>query len=153
MADEGQLVKLGNGRWARFRQLPVYAGDVRGALTLLTAVELDQHTQELLEAAEVSLDAYRQRGFSGLVEVPVATRTTVGFSALVTRAELSQVPPPVGTQPGLPGLRQVYGLFGRWAPIEQIGFVLEGDIFLNNNLGSGIGSYKIFKTDVSKKCE
>ncbi len=63
MAVEGQLVKLGNGRWARFRQLPVYAGDVRGALTLLTAVELDQHTQELLAAAEVSLDAYRQRGF------------------------------------------------------------------------------------------
>ena len=63
MAVEGQLVKLGNGRWARFRQLPVYAGDVRGALTLLTAVELDQRTQELLEAAEISLDAYRQRGF------------------------------------------------------------------------------------------
>jgi hypothetical protein len=63
MADEGQLVKLGNGRWARFRQLPVYAGDVRAALTLLAAVELDQHTQELLEAAEVSLDAYRLRGF------------------------------------------------------------------------------------------
>jgi hypothetical protein len=63
MADEGQLVKLGNGRWARYRQLPVYAGDVRGALTLLAAVELDQHTQELLEAAEVSLDAYRLRGF------------------------------------------------------------------------------------------
>ena len=63
MADEGQLVKLGNGRWARFRQLPVYAGDVRAALTLLAAVELDQATQELLEAAEVSLDAYRLRGF------------------------------------------------------------------------------------------
>jgi hypothetical protein len=92
----------------------------------------------ILGNLNISPDAYRQRGFSGLVEVPVATRTTVGFSALVTRAELSQVPPPVGTQPGLPGLRQVYGLFGRWAPIEQIGFVLEGDIFLNNNLGSGI---------------
>jgi hypothetical protein len=63
MADEGELVKLGNGRWARFRQLPVYAGDVRGALTLLTAVELDQRTQELLAAAEASLDAYRLRGF------------------------------------------------------------------------------------------
>jgi hypothetical protein len=63
MADEGQLVKLGNGRWARYRQLPVYAGEQRGALTLLAAVELDQHTQEVLEAAEVSLDAYRLRGF------------------------------------------------------------------------------------------
>ena len=63
MADDGQLVKLGNGRWARFRQLPVYAGDERAAVTLLAAVELDQQTQELLEAAEVSLDAYRLRGF------------------------------------------------------------------------------------------
>lgn len=63
MAQEGELVKLGNGRWARFRQLPVYAGDVPGALTLLAAVELDEHTQEMLEVAERSLDAYRQRGF------------------------------------------------------------------------------------------
>lgn len=63
MADEGQLVKLGNGRWARFHQLPVYAGDERAAVTLLAAVELDQKTQERLEAAEVSLDAYRLRGF------------------------------------------------------------------------------------------
>jgi undecaprenyl pyrophosphate synthase len=63
VAQEGELVKLGNGRWARFRQLPVYAGDVPGALTLLAAVELDDRTQEMLGAAEVSLDAYRLRGF------------------------------------------------------------------------------------------
>ena len=63
MAQEGELVKLGNGRWARFRQLPVYAGEVPAALTLLAAVELDQRTQEVLEAAERSLDAYRLRGF------------------------------------------------------------------------------------------
>ena len=63
MADEGELVKLGNGRWARFSQLPVYAGDVRGPVTLLAAVELDQRTQELLTAAEDSLDASRLRGF------------------------------------------------------------------------------------------
>ncbi len=63
MAVEGELVKLGNGRWARFRQLPVYAGEVRGPVTLLAAVELDQATQERLALAEVSLDAYRLRGF------------------------------------------------------------------------------------------
>ena len=63
MANEGQLVKLDNGRWARFRHLPVYAGDVREAVTLLTAVEVDEQTQELLSAAEASLDAYRLRGF------------------------------------------------------------------------------------------
>jgi hypothetical protein len=97
----------------------------------------------ILGNLNISPDAYRQRGFSGLVEVPVAPRAAVGFSALVTRAELSLVPPPTGPngqpgQPGLPGLRQVYGLFGRWAPIEPIVFLVEGDVFLNNNLGSGV---------------
>jgi len=97
----------------------------------------------ILGNLNISPDAYRQRGFSGLVEVPVATRATVGFSALVTRTEVSLVatPPRPDGQPGqqgLPGLRQVYGLFGRWAPIEPIVFVLEGDVFLNNNLGSGV---------------
>src|SRR5450631_2727222 len=97
----------------------------------------------ILGNLNISPDAYRQRGFSGLVEVPVAKRATVGFSALVTRTELSLVatPPRPDGQPGqqgLPGLRQVYGLFGRWAPIEPIVFVLEGDVFLNNNLGSGV---------------
>jgi hypothetical protein len=97
----------------------------------------------ILGNLNISPDAYRQRGFSGLVEVPVAPRATVGFSALVTRAELSLVPPPTGPngqpgQPGLPGLRQVYALFGRWAPIEPIVFMLEGDFFMNNNLGSGV---------------
>jgi hypothetical protein len=97
----------------------------------------------ILGNLNISPDAYRQRGFSGLVEVPVATRATVGFSALVTRAELSLIPAPTRPdgqpgQPGLPGLRQVYGLFGRWAPIEPIAFVVEGDVFLNNNLGGGV---------------
>jgi hypothetical protein len=85
----------------------------------------------ILGNLNISPDGYRQRGFSGLVEVPVAERATVGLSALVTRAELTLNAPS-------PGLRQVYGLFGRWAPIEPVVLVLEGDVFLNNNLGSGI---------------
>ncbi len=79
----------------------------------------------------ISPDAYRQRGFSGLVEVPVAERTTVGLSALVTRADLT---------PGTPSpvLRQVYGAFSRWAPIEPVVVMVEADVYLNNTLGSGI---------------
>jgi hypothetical protein len=97
----------------------------------------------ILGNLNISPDAYRQRGFSGLVEVPVAPRATVGFSALITRAELSLIPPPPHPdgspgQPGLPGLRQDYALFGRWAPIEPIVFMVEGDLFFNNNLGSGV---------------
>jgi hypothetical protein len=77
-------------------------------------------------------DAYRQRGFSGLVEVPVAERAAVGFSALVTRAELTS------PSTSLPGLRQVYAVFSRWAPVEPVVLMVEGDVFINNNLGSGV---------------
>jgi hypothetical protein len=86
----------------------------------------------ILGNLNVKPDAYRQRGFSGLVEVPVAERTTVGFSALITRAELTS------PSTSLPGLRQVYGVFSRWAPIEPVVLMVEGDVFINNNLGSGV---------------
>ena len=79
----------------------------------------------------VSPDAYRQRGFSGLVEVPVAERATVGFSALVTRAEVTAFAPS-------PGLHEVYAVFSRWAPVQQLVLVAEGDVFFNNTLGTGV---------------
>ena len=84
----------------------------------------------ILGNLNISPDGYRQRGFSGLVEVPVAERATVGFSALVTRAEL-------GPSTQSPSLRQVYAVFSRWAPIEPVVVMVEGDVFLNNTLGSG----------------
>ncbi len=79
----------------------------------------------------ISPDAYRQRGFSGLVEVPIAERATIGFSALVTRAELTLNAPS-------PGLHEVYAVFSRFAPFQQVAVVAEADLFYNNNLGSGI---------------
>ncbi|MGO9064219.1 MAG: hypothetical protein ACLPM8_05840 [Myxococcaceae bacterium] len=85
----------------------------------------------ILGNLNISPDAYRQRGFSGLVEVPVAERASVGFSALVTRAELSLSAPS-------PTLRQVYGAFSRWAPIEPVVVMVEADVYLNSTLGSGV---------------
>jgi hypothetical protein len=84
----------------------------------------------ILGNLDVSPDGYRQRGFSGLVEVPVAERATVGFSALATRADLTTSTPS-------PSLRQVYGPFSRWAPIEPVVIMVEADLFINNALGSG----------------
>ena len=52
MADVGELVKLGDGRWARFQQCPVVADGGPSGLALLVAVELDERTQRLLDAAE-----------------------------------------------------------------------------------------------------
>ena len=64
MAQEGELVKLGNGRWARFRQLPVYAGEVLGPRHPAgRGGARPAHAGVRPEAAEVSLDAYRLRGF------------------------------------------------------------------------------------------
>jgi hypothetical protein len=85
----------------------------------------------ILGNLNVSPDGYRQRGFSGLVEVPVAERASVGFSALVTRANLSTSSPS-------PVLRQVYGAFSRWAPIEPVVIMVEADVFINSTLGSGV---------------
>jgi len=48
LADIGELVKLGDGRWARFQQCEVSGT----GLSILVAVELDARTQRLLDAAE-----------------------------------------------------------------------------------------------------
>lgn len=60
MADIGELVKLGDGRWARYQQIAVNGT----GLSILVAVELDERTQRLLDAAEFGsareLDAPRE---------------------------------------------------------------------------------------------
>ena len=52
MADIGELVKLGDGRWARYQQCTVYGQEGASGLSLLVAVELDERTQRMLDAAE-----------------------------------------------------------------------------------------------------
>ena len=51
LADIGELVKLGDGRWARYQQCAV--DGPAGGLSILVAVELDERTQRLLDAAEL----------------------------------------------------------------------------------------------------
>ncbi|HLL54026.1 MAG TPA: hypothetical protein VK447_10790 [Myxococcaceae bacterium] len=54
-----------NGRWARFQRCTIVNSghqDFGDEVALLVAVELDEHYQELLTAAETSLESYRQRG-------------------------------------------------------------------------------------------
>ncbi|HTS82980.1 MAG TPA: hypothetical protein VMH40_20450 [Myxococcaceae bacterium] len=50
LADIGELVKLGDGRWARYQQCEVSS---TGGLSILVAVELDERSQRLLDAAEL----------------------------------------------------------------------------------------------------
>lgn len=73
---------------------------------------------------------YRERGFSGYGELTVAPRATVGLSALVSRGDSF-------VEGAAPYLRQAYGVFARWAPVLPVTFLLEGDAFTKNTLGSG----------------
>lgn len=75
MAYEGELVKLENGRWARFQRCQVH-GDQFAAerASILVAVELDDEQQALLRAAEGSLEIYwRLGGPAGNDELPLTT--------------------------------------------------------------------------------
>lgn len=69
MADIGELVKLGDGRWARYQQLEVSGT----GLSILVAVELDARTQRLLDAAEfgtaLDLDEAREEPQLELADV------------------------------------------------------------------------------------
>jgi hypothetical protein len=64
MAYEGELVKMENGRWARFQRCRIRNAGHQDSdeMFILVAVELDEHYQDLLSAAEMSLDSYRERG-------------------------------------------------------------------------------------------
>ena len=65
MAYDGELVKMANGRWARFQRCQVCrpGAEATGEKTMmLIAVELDEHYQRLLDEVADSLAEYRQRG-------------------------------------------------------------------------------------------
>jgi hypothetical protein len=52
MAYEGELVKMENGRWAKFTRCWLYSSDGSGTSLppVLIAVELDEEAQQALEA-------------------------------------------------------------------------------------------------------
>lgn len=78
MADIGELVKLGDGRWARYQQLAVSGT----GLSILVAVELDDRTQRLLDAAEfgTALEMDEARASPSLEIADVGTPSEVAAS-------------------------------------------------------------------------
>jgi hypothetical protein len=70
---------------------------------------------------QISPDAYRQRGYSGTVELVPKSGLAVGLSSLVTH---------VGNDVRLkvPNLRQAHGLFVRASPFESLVLFAEGDL-------------------------
>ncbi|XXF79419.1 hypothetical protein P2318_06615 [Myxococcaceae bacterium GXIMD 01537] len=70
MAYDGELVKMENGRWARFQRCQVYRPGVQdaGETMLLIAVEVEERYQTLLDSVSESLAQYRHQG------IPVQVR-------------------------------------------------------------------------------
>jgi hypothetical protein len=70
MAYDGELVKMENGRWARFQRCRVHRPGVEdaGETMLLIAVELEDRYQRMLDAVSDSLAQYRRQG------IPVQVR-------------------------------------------------------------------------------
>jgi hypothetical protein len=83
MAYDGELVKMANGRWARFQRCQVYRPDVEdaGETMMLIAVELDERYQKLLDEAASSLADYRHRG------IPVQASLDASEQHLTLRPE------------------------------------------------------------------
>ena len=77
MAYEGELVKMENGRWARFTQCRISnAGHQESdGVSILVAVELDDQAQELLRAAEDSLES---QWLTGIRPEPSSPELTTG---------------------------------------------------------------------------
>ena len=85
MAYDGELVKMENGRWARFQRCRIdnrghQDGDADGDLSILVAVELDEHYQDLLNAAESSLESYRKRGIPVQVQTDEQGKIRLSFA-------------------------------------------------------------------------
>ncbi|RKH55419.1 hypothetical protein [Corallococcus aberystwythensis] len=83
MAYDGELVKMQNGRWARFQRCQVYRPGVAdaGETMLLIAVELEDRYQQLLDQAADSLAEYRSQG------VPVQVQLTPDAQGLTLHPE------------------------------------------------------------------
>ncbi|MBJ6761045.1 hypothetical protein DRW03_31365 [Corallococcus sp. H22C18031201] len=88
MAYDGELVKMENGRWARFQRCQVHRPGVAdaGETMLLIAVELEERFQRLLDEAADSLAHYRYQG------VPVQVRLDPDARGISLHPESSFVP-------------------------------------------------------------
>jgi hypothetical protein len=86
MAYDGELVKMENGRWARFQRCQVYRPGVEdaGETMLLIAVELEERYQSLLDSVAESLAQYRHQG------IPVQVQLDPDAQGITLRPESAE---------------------------------------------------------------
>ncbi len=89
---------------------------------------------------QVSPDAYRERGYSGYAELAPVSSAAFGVSSLVTHAARD-------LYLRLPNTRQAHGVFARWAPVEPLVLLAEGDL-VHQSAVSSTGYATMLQADV-----
>lgn len=92
---------------------------------------------------QLSPDAYRERGYSGYVEISPASRVAVGLSSLVTHAQKDYVFQTADT-------RQAHGVFTRLAPWPALVLMAEADLVVHglNGAPNMVGYASLLEADV-----
>jgi hypothetical protein len=81
---------------------------------------------------QINGDAFRERGYSGYVEVTPSSNFAVGVSSLYTYAKDDRLEPA-----GLATMRQAHGPFMRFAPAETVSIMAEADVLLRSRRDMG----------------
>ncbi|MEO8902951.1 MAG: hypothetical protein ABI488_12900 [Polyangiaceae bacterium] len=89
---------------------------------------------------QVSPDVYRERGYSGYVEVAPLSNAAFGLSSLVTHSKRDLLL-------NLPDTRQAHGVFARWAPVQPVALLAEADLVAHSAV-STTGYATMLQADV-----
>jgi hypothetical protein len=85
---------------------------------------------------QINGDAFRERGYSGYLEIAPTATLAVGASSLYTYAQDDRLEPA-----GLATMRQAHGPFVRWAPAETVSIMAEADVLIRSRRDMGYVGY------------
>lgn len=91
---------------------------------------------------QVNPDAFRERGYSGYIEIAAAEKLAVGVSSLYTYAKDDRLEPS-----GLSTSRHAHGPFVRWAPAEAVAVMAEFDVLLRTRRDAGYVGFLQFDVE------
>jgi len=110
--------------WVRtLTRTDINAAQQHGAALSYVGTNLRAELMGIVGNLQVSPDAYRERGYSGFLEIAVRENLAVGASSSITHAAQD-------ADLLTPLWRHAHGLFGRYAPVGWVTLLSEADFTL-----------------------
>lgn len=123
--------------WVRDMTRTDYESDQQDGLSIFYASgAIRAEAMAILGNYQINPDAFRERGYSALLEGTLAPTATLGVSSKVTRAEKDFVTLEEATT-----LRQSQGVFARWSPAVPVVFLGELDLLLRSRRDAGYAGF------------